>query len=116
MLVRLKPIAEKPTDVRTDAAKGESGPDSTGLGKIARGAARVRVDDKAMINCRADVNQLLPLKYRWAWEKYLSGCNNHWMPTEVSMQADIALWKIAEGLTRGRAARHQAQPRFLRRF
>ena len=73
--------------------------DSTGLGKIARGAARVRVDDKAMINCHADVNQLLPLKYRWAWEKYLSGCNNHWMPTEVSMQADIALWKSAAGLT-----------------
>ena len=33
------------------------------------------------------------MKYRWAWEKYLAGCNNHWMPTEVSMQADIALWK-----------------------
>src|SRR5215469_5612346 len=73
--------------------------DSTGLGKIARGAARVRVDDKAMINCRADVNQLLPLKYRWAWEKYLSGCSNHWMPTEISMQADIALWKSPDGLT-----------------
>ncbi len=60
---------------------------------------RVRVDDKAMINCRADVNQLLPLKYRWAWEKYLPGCNNHWMPTEISMQADIALWKSPTGLT-----------------
>ena len=72
---------------------------STEQGEIARGAGRVRVDDKAMINCRADVNQLLPLKYRWAWEKYLSGCNNHWMPTEVSMQADIALWKSANGLT-----------------
>ena len=52
-----------------------------------------------MINCRADVNQLLPLKYRWAWDKYLAGCNNHWMPTEVSMQADIALWKSRDGLT-----------------
>ena len=59
---------------------------------------RVRVDDKAMINCRADVNQLLPLKYRWAWEKYLAACNNHWMPTEISMQADIALWKSPNGL------------------
>lgn len=57
--------------------------DATGLGTINRSGGRVRVDDKAMINCRADVNQLLPLKYRWAWEKYLSGCNNHWMPTEV---------------------------------
>jgi ribonucleoside-diphosphate reductase beta chain len=70
-----------------------------GLGDIARGAARVHVDDKAMINCRADINQLLPLKYRWAWEKYLSACNNHWMPTEISMQADIALWKSPNGLT-----------------
>ncbi|HEX7303388.1 MAG TPA: ribonucleotide-diphosphate reductase subunit beta [Lentzea sp.] len=52
-----------------------------------------------MINCRADVNQLLPLKYHWAWDKYLNGCNNHWMPTEVSMQADIGLWKSADGLT-----------------
>ncbi|MFC6644726.1 ribonucleotide-diphosphate reductase subunit beta [Granulicella cerasi] len=76
-----------------------AGNDPTGLGQINRGAARVRVDDKAMINCRADVNQLLPLKYKWAWEKYLAGCNNHWMPTEVSMQADIALWKSPNGLT-----------------
>ena len=60
---------------------------------------RVRVDEKAMINCRADVNQLLPLKYRWAWDKYLAACSNHWMPTEISMQADIALWKSANGLT-----------------
>ncbi len=73
--------------------------DANGLGEITRGAARVCVDEKAMINCRADVNQLLPLKYRWAWEKYLSGCNNHWMPTEISMQADVALWKSASCLT-----------------
>src|SRR5690606_1345033 len=73
--------------------------DSTGLGEIARDAARVNVSDKAMINARADVNQLLPLKYHWAWDKYLAGCNNHSMPTEVSMQADIALWKSPDGLT-----------------
>ncbi|WP_245645297.1 ribonucleotide-diphosphate reductase subunit beta [Pseudonocardia acaciae] len=65
----------------------------SGLGAIERGAARVDVSDKRMINARADVNQLLPLKYRWAWEKYLSGCANHWMPSEVSMQADISLWR-----------------------
>src|SRR5262249_6594468 len=73
--------------------------EATGLGQIDRGAARVSVDDKAMINCRADVNQLLPLKYTCAWEQYLAGCNNHWMPTEVSMQADIALWKSRGGLS-----------------
>ncbi|MTD14730.1 ribonucleotide-diphosphate reductase subunit beta [Nakamurella sp. YIM 132087] len=62
-------------------------------------AGRVDVSQKAMINARADVNQLLPLKYTWAWEKYLAGCNNHWMPTEVSMQADIALWKSTDPAT-----------------
>jgi ribonucleoside-diphosphate reductase beta chain len=45
------------------------------------------------------VNQLLPLKFKWAWEKYLAACNNHWMPTEVSMQADLALWRSRDGLT-----------------
>src|SRR6266571_8132187 len=60
---------------------------------------RVRVEDKRIINARADVNQLVPLKYHWAWEKYLAGCANHWMPTEVSMQADIALWQSPTGLT-----------------
>jgi ribonucleoside-diphosphate reductase beta chain len=73
--------------------------EATGLGTIDRHGGRVSVDEKRMINCRADVNQLLPLKYKWAWEKYLAGCNNHWMPTEVSMQADIALWKSRDGLT-----------------
>ena len=34
---------------------------------------RVHVDQKAMINCRADVNQLVPFKYDWAWQKYLDG-------------------------------------------
>jgi hypothetical protein len=63
----------------------------TGLGEIDRTGGRVSVGDKAMINARADVNRLLPLKYGWAWEKYLAGCNNHWKPTEVAMQADIAL-------------------------
>ena len=68
--------------------------------RLARsGAARVEVADKAMINARADVNQLLPLKYQWAWDKYLAACNNHWMPTEVAMQADISLWKSRNGLT-----------------
>jgi ribonucleoside-diphosphate reductase beta chain len=52
------------------------------------------VDDKRLINCRTvDVNQLMPIKYKWAWEHYLNGCANHWMPTEVPMQRDIELWK-----------------------
>lgn len=55
---------------------------------------RVRVSEKRLINCQTvDVNQLMPLKYKWAWEHYLNGCSNNWMPTEVSMAKDIELWK-----------------------
>ncbi len=55
---------------------------------------RINVDDKRLLNCAAvDVNQLMPLKYEWAWEHYLNGCANHWMPTEVPMQRDIELWR-----------------------
>jgi len=60
---------------------------------------RVTVDQKRMINCRADLNQLVPFKYDWAWQKYLDGCANHWMPQEVNMTADIALWKTDGGLS-----------------
>ena len=62
-------------------------------------AGRVEVDEKALINCRADLNQLVPMKYDWAWGKYLDGSANHWMPQEVNMTNDIALWKSDEGLT-----------------
>lgn len=99
MLSWSETVEESPSTLVLTPPPIKEDSDATGLGRIAPGAARVRLDDKAMINCRADVNQLLPLKYRWAWEKYLSGCNNHWMPTEISMQADIALWKSPKGLT-----------------
>ena len=62
-------------------------------------AGSVQVDDKAMINCNADLNQLVPFKYDWAWQKYLDGSANHWMPQEVNMTADISLWKSEDGLT-----------------
>ena len=60
---------------------------------------RVTVDQKRMINCRADLNQLVPFKYDWAWQKYLDGCANHWMPQEVNMTADVSLWKSDAGLS-----------------
>ncbi|WP_036170130.1 ribonucleotide-diphosphate reductase subunit beta [Massilia sp. 9096] len=62
-------------------------------------AKRVNADDKRIINGQTDVNQLVPFKYKWAWDKYLAGCANHWMPQEVNMQRDIELWKNPNGLT-----------------
>jgi len=60
---------------------------------------RVNAADKRIINGQTDVNQLVPFKYKWAWEKYLSSCANHWMPNEVNMSRDIATWKDPNGLT-----------------
>ncbi|MCD6707135.1 MAG: ribonucleotide-diphosphate reductase subunit beta, partial [Thiobacillus sp.] len=62
-------------------------------------ATRVRAADKRVINGATDVNQLVPFKYKWAWEKYLAGCANHWMPQEVNMSRDIAQWKDPTALT-----------------
>src|SRR6187549_1275610 len=73
--------------------------DGTGMPQYAQRFARVRVEDKRVINAQADVNQLVPFKYKWAWEKYLAGCANHWMPQEVNMNRDIALSKNPQGLT-----------------
>jgi len=60
---------------------------------------RVNVADKRIINGQTDVNQLVPFKYKWAWDKYLSACANHWMPQEIQMSRDIELWKNPNGLT-----------------
>lgn len=55
---------------------------------------RVSVAEKRLVNCQhVDVNQIMPLKYHWAWEHYRNGLANHWIPDEVPMQADIQLWK-----------------------
>ena len=66
---------------------------------VARSSRRVNAADKRIINGQTDVNQLVPFKYKWAWEKYLATCANHWMPQEVNMSRDIATWKDPNGLS-----------------
>ncbi len=70
-----------PTNNFTDAATGF-------------GADRIDADAKRLINAsEVDVNQLMPIKYQWAWEHYLNGCANHWMPNEVPMDGDLQHWR-----------------------
>ncbi len=58
---------------------------------------RFSAEDKRLINCETvDVNQLMPLKYQWAWEHYKNGCANHWMPSEVPMQKDVETWRSSK--------------------
>ena len=49
--------------VQTTALAG-----ATGLELLEMGASRIQVDDKKIINCHADLNQLVPFKYEWAWK------------------------------------------------
>lgn len=75
-------------------AGNSSGDSSDSEGKDKGQTGRFKADQKRLINCQTvDVNQLMPLKYKWAWEHYLNGCANNWLPTEVPMGKDIELWK-----------------------
>ncbi|MBS1955999.1 MAG: ribonucleotide-diphosphate reductase subunit beta [Cyanobacteria bacterium SZAS-4] len=85
--------------VPAQGASPATGHGVTGVEAIAFNSGRIKVDEKRIINCRADLNQLVPFKYEWAWQKYLDGCANHWMPQEINMSRDIALWKDPNGLT-----------------
>lgn len=87
------PEAKKPI------SRDEKKDNVTGLEAHKMNTRRIQVDDKKIINCRADLNQLVPFKYPWAWQKYLASLANHWVPNEISMAGDIALLRSADGLT-----------------
>ncbi|WAR45964.1 ribonucleotide-diphosphate reductase subunit beta [Methylomonas rapida] len=45
--------------------------------------------DKRVVNGQADINQLAPFKYPWAWSFFLNANSNHWTPLEISMAQDV---------------------------
>ena len=94
-VAKATPVIEKDTSLNNEIVQEGA----TGIENLEIGAGRIEVDDKAIINCRADLNQLVPFKYDWAWQKYLDGSANHWMPEEVPMHDDIKLWQNPKGLT-----------------
>ncbi len=56
--------------------------------------SRPQAVDKRLLNCEfVDVNQLMPIKYQWAWEHFLNGCANNWLASEIPLGDDISLWK-----------------------
>jgi len=67
---------------------------------INKGAAPVNINNRKIINGGdADVMQLYPMKHTFAWDAYMAGNSNHWLPTEISMQRDIEQWKSTTVLT-----------------
>src|SRR5690349_12842971 len=61
------------------APRAEASPTRTTTAAATAQFQRVSAADKRIINGKTDVNQLVPFKYKWAWEKYLATCANHWM-------------------------------------
>lgn len=61
--------------------------------------SRIKITDKRIINGSTDVNQLEPIKYKWAYDKYKMQLAGHWIPEEISMHKDFAQWKDPMGLT-----------------
>ncbi len=45
------------------------------------------------------VNQILPHRNKWAWDLYIKGAANNWMPTEIPMVKDVHSWKTKDVLT-----------------
>ncbi|MBL0090158.1 MAG: ribonucleotide-diphosphate reductase subunit beta [Ideonella sp.] len=90
--LQLQPIA-------TASASASAAPVAKAKAAVETDTRRVNVAEKRIINGQTDVNQLVPFKYKWAWEKYLATCANHWMPQEINMSRDIATWKDPNGLS-----------------
>ncbi|TSC80771.1 MAG: ribonucleoside-diphosphate reductase beta chain [Parcubacteria group bacterium Gr01-1014_29] len=67
---------------------------------IQKTTERVNSNKRRIINGEdADVMQLYPIKHKFAWDAYIIGNANHWLPTEVNMQRDVEQWKSPYVLT-----------------
>ena len=62
---RLSELPPQSSQVRAAAAPPQPA-------AVASSAHRIKASDKRIINGQTDVNQLVPFKYKWAWEKYLA--------------------------------------------
>ncbi len=54
----------------------------------------IKASDKRVVNGKGDINQMMPLKYHFAWEAFLNANKNHWTPLEVPMGPDIADYRV----------------------
>ncbi len=67
---------------------------------ITKTTEAVNINKRRVINgADADVVQLHPIKHKFAWDAYIIGNANHWLPTEISMQKDVEQWKSPYVLT-----------------
>ncbi len=90
---RPRPVPPRPEG----AAAPEAGPAAPTPGPSRIGgrealppaAEPVRVEDKRAVNGLADINQLAPFRYPWAWQFFLNANKNHWTPLDINMLQDV---------------------------
>ncbi len=89
------PLGQQRLSAATSARAGgiaQVAPDADGLPAAVRAVqatAAVRAEDKRVINGQADINQLAPFRYPWAWKYFLNANKNHWTPLDINMAQDI---------------------------
>ena len=81
------------TDLETKAPIEAPTQSNTGVEELEMTTTRVSEVDKKIINGKADLNQLVPFKYNWAWTHYKNTLKNFWIPDEIAMSEDVAVWK-----------------------
>ncbi len=80
-----EPVAATPINASPEAQRGNQ----RSPAGAAPGMAPINPDDKRVINGHADINQLAPFKYPWAWEYFLNANRNHWTPLDINMAQDV---------------------------
>lgn len=50
---------------------------------------RVKAQNKLVFGGKTDQNQIIPIKYTWAWEAYLEANRHHWLPGHVQYGLDL---------------------------
>jgi ribonucleoside-diphosphate reductase beta chain len=82
------PAVPTPSDQMT-AIKPEVTENINDAASMQGGMNPVNADDKRVVNGQADINQLAPFKYPWAWEYFLNANKNHWTPLDINMAQDV---------------------------
>ncbi|WP_265942171.1 ribonucleotide-diphosphate reductase subunit beta [Dechloromonas sp. A34] len=80
---------ETAADPRGDPEKPAKTEVDRGISPVAPVLAPINAADKRIVNGKADINQLAPFKYPWAWEFFLKANRNHWTPLEIGMAQDV---------------------------
>lgn len=55
---------------------------------------KIKPEDKRLINCELDLNQLTPFRYQWAWDMFLAANANHWTPLDIAMADDVSQFNL----------------------